>query len=289
MSTAAPYHGTPGQRLLRPAKRLIQRSGLLRASLPRHTLIVSGVQRSGTNLVMDMLDTHWQTDVYHEWDARAFDDYHMRPLAEVQHRLSASPSRRIVIKALLEADRVRELLGQFAPARALWMLRDYRDAVNSMLRSFPGTGLKQMQRLHAARDDAGWRSRGMSEDTYRILLDQDLEALTDADGHALFWWYRNRLFFEQGLDSDARVLALRYEELAREPALHCRRICALARISDTPRMRRMPVAGSIGKRPPPALAAGVRALCDDMTAQLSTVADRQRQAAASAPAALPTD
>ncbi len=282
MSNSGSYQGTPSQRLLRPTKRLTQRTGLLQAAPPRQVLIVTGVQRSGTELVMDMLDTDWRTDVYHEWDGRAFDNYHMRPLPQVQAHLDASASRRIVIKALLEADQVPLLLDHFAPARALWMLRDYRDSVSSMLRSFPGAGLKQMQRLHQARDAAGWRSRGMSDSTYRALQAQYRDDLSDAEGHALFWWYRNRLFFEQAMDQDARVVVMRYEDLARDPDSHCRRICELAGIAASDRMRRMPHANSIGQRLPPALADDIQALCDDITTRLGEVADRQASAWAQA-------
>ncbi|MCG6939708.1 MAG: sulfotransferase domain-containing protein [Thiohalocapsa sp.] len=278
MSNCGTYYGTPSQRLLRPTKRLAQQAGLVRAARPRRILIVAGVQRSGTELVMDMLDTHWRTDVYHEWDERAFDNYHMRPLPEVEARIAASPSRRIIIKALLEADQLPILLQRFTPARALWMLRDYRDSVNSMLRSFPGAGLRQMQRLRQSHDGAGWRSRGMSETTYRELLAQDHADLGDAEGHALFWWYRNRLFFDQGLDRDPRVVVMRYEDLARAPKPQCQRICDLAGINATARMRHMPHAGSVGKRPPPPLAAGIRQLCDEMAAQLGAVADRHAAA-----------
>lgn len=286
MSTNAPYHGTPAQRLLRPTKHLAQRSGLIRAAAPRQTLIVAGVQRSGTELVMDMLDTDWRTDVFHEWDQRAFDRYRMRSLEEVTARINASASRRIVIKALLEADSLPLMLERFAPARALWMLRDYRDSVNSMLSTFPGAGLHQIQCLRVARDGAGWRSRGMTEATYEVLLAHDRDDLTDAEGHALFWWYRNRLFFDRDLDRDPRVALMRYEDLARDPHTHCARLCALAGIEATAHMRRMPHPGSIGKRQPPPLASGIQRLCDDISAQLGAIADRQREAwTAGAPAA----
>lgn len=283
MSTNIVYHGTPSQRLLRPAKRFLQHARLLRSSPPRRTLIVSGVQRSGTELVMDMLDTHWHTDVYHEWDARAFENYHMRPLQEVQARLATSPSRRIVLKALLEADQVYTLLDHLAPARALWMLRDYADAVSSMLRLFPGAGMRQMAQWREGAEIGRWRWRGMSDDAADVLRAHDRSDLSDAEGHALFWWYRNHLFFEQDLDTDARVLVLRYEDLAREPGVHCRRICDLAGISDTARMRRMPVATSIGKDPAPPLGDRIRGLCEAMTTRLDAVAEHHRRASRPAP------
>ena len=273
MSRAIHYHGTPSQRLLRPSKRLLQRTGLLQPSAPRRTLIVAGVQRSGTELVMDMLDTHWHTDVYHEWDARAFDNYQMLPLAEVRKQVARSPSRRIVIKALLEADQVRTLLDAFAPSSALWMLRSYADAVNSMLRSFPGTGLRLLQQFREGSEIGKWRWRGMGERAAEVLRAHDRPDLTDADGHALFWWYRNNLFFDQRMHEDSRIVVLRYEDLARDPETQCRRICTLAGLRETARMRRMPHAGSIGRHTPPSLAPDIQSLCDDIWMRLGAIAD----------------
>ena len=44
----------------------------------RRYLFVGGVQRSGTNMLMDVLERSYETDVYHERDPRAFDGYQMR-------------------------------------------------------------------------------------------------------------------------------------------------------------------------------------------------------------------
>ena len=52
------------------------------------TVFVAGVQRSGTNMLMDALERSFETDVYHERDPRAFDNYLMRP-PEVIARLHA--------------------------------------------------------------------------------------------------------------------------------------------------------------------------------------------------------
>ncbi len=58
------------------AKQARQRIG---TTIPRLHVLVAGVQRSGTNMLMDVLERSWDTDLYHEMDVRSFDIYEMRP------------------------------------------------------------------------------------------------------------------------------------------------------------------------------------------------------------------
>src|SRR5688572_22752173 len=48
------------------------------SSGPRLCVFVAGVHRSGTNMMMDILERSWETDVLHESDSRAFEDNLMR-------------------------------------------------------------------------------------------------------------------------------------------------------------------------------------------------------------------
>jgi hypothetical protein len=48
------------------------------------------------------------------------------------------------------------------------------------------------------------------------------------DGGALFWYARNRLFFELNLADEERVLALKYEDLVSEPERSLRRVYEIA-------------------------------------------------------------
>lgn len=50
--------------------------------LPRTCVFVAGMHRSGTNMLMEVLDWNGLTDVYHEADLRAFTPgYEMRDTA----------------------------------------------------------------------------------------------------------------------------------------------------------------------------------------------------------------
>ena len=82
-------------------------------------VFVAGVQRSGTNMITDVLRRSVETDVYHETDPRAFEDYEMRPLSVIRNLVDQSPARVIVFKCLCELQDLRQLLDAFPSALAL--------------------------------------------------------------------------------------------------------------------------------------------------------------------------
>jgi len=130
-------------------------------------VLVAGMQRSGTNLLMDILDANADTRVFHETDPRAFERYEMRDLAVIRRLAQHCPAPVFVIKALCELDRIKDLMDAFRPAKTVWVVRDWRDSVNSALKSF-GNFVPQWNRL--ARGDASdWRGRGMSAATRELL------------------------------------------------------------------------------------------------------------------------
>lgn len=257
------------------------RQRLAGAAGAKQTVFVAGVQRSGTNMVMDVLERSWQTEVFHEFDPRAFDTYMMRPPAVIRGLIDASPAPWVVVKALHEGHDLAGLLDRYRPARAIWMFRGFDDMINSNMANWPG-GRNQIEDIVAARDPAqdsaqgrardldraDWRGRGMTEATLATVRAHYRPAMNDASALGLFWFYRNQLFFDQGFEADRRVLLLRYESLVGEPA---RQVDGLARFLDlrpTEPMRRLIVPGSVAKRPPPDIDPDVRRLCQEMLARL---------------------
>ena len=67
----------------------------------RTVVFVAGQQRSGTNMLMDVLDRHWRTDVFHETDTRAFERYQMRDIDTIRTLVGRSRASHVVIKALV--------------------------------------------------------------------------------------------------------------------------------------------------------------------------------------------
>lgn len=263
--------GHDGRSLASRVRRGVWRQGkflrqrLLPAPVSQH-VFVAGMQRSGTNLLMDVLDASLETQVFHETDMRAFEHYEMRSQAVIQGLVKACPAPVFVIKALCELDQISSLMDTFAPARTLWMVRDWRDSVNSAIRSFPNF-VPQWQRL-AHGDAKDWRGRGMSPATRELLAALYHSDASEAEGAAIMWLYRNTLFFDQKLALDPRVRVVFYEDLVRKPEDEVAAVYAFLGLSgfSTAIARRIH-ARSVKQCSPSDISPAVAALCDDMLAR----------------------
>lgn len=230
------------------------------------TVFVAGHQRSGTNMLMDTLERSYETDVYHERDSRAFSHYQMREPPVIRELYEASQYRCFIIKALCELQDLPELMGYFERARTIWMVRNYRDVVNSAVRSFPDFA-KYARCLADDPAAAGWRGKGMSEETRNLVRSVVHPEISETSAAALQWYVRNTLFFEKGLDRDARVLLVSYETLVHSPDTEFRRIFDFAGIRYSPWMARNTFSTSIGKNQEPEIETSIRKLCDAMMAR----------------------
>jgi hypothetical protein len=243
----------------------------------KQVVFVSGVQRSGTNMVMEVLDRSMETDVFMETDRRAFDHYEMRDISTIRRLVARSGSGRVVIKALLEAHRLAGLMEAFAPAKAIWIFRAYEDMVNSYMANWPG-GRNQLDAIVRERTGGNWRANGMTDETLEIVRRHYRPEMNDASALAVFWHYRNQLYFDQGLDRDPRVMLLQYESMVTEPEEYVCGIAQFLGVRPTKAMIGIISPASVRKRPPPDIAPDVRALCEAMYRRLVAVWGRQRRA-----------
>jgi hypothetical protein len=239
-------------------------------------VFVAGMQRSGTNLLMEVLDASAHTQVFHETDPRAFERYEMRDLAVIRQLARQCPAPVFVIKALCELDRIRFLMDTFAPAKTLWVVRDWRDSVNSAIKSF-GNFVPQWKRL-AQGDASDWRGRGMSPATRELLAAMYRPDASEAEGAAIMWFYRNAMFFEQCLAADARVWVVFYEDLVQHPL---REVAAVYDFLGLEGFSQA-IAGrihahSVKHRGPPDIRPAVAALCDDLLARFRALPQGVRQ------------
>lgn len=221
-----------GDRIYRLCKQVGH--GLHARPVDRRHVFVAGVQRSGTNLLMQVLDRIWDTDVYHETDSRAFDRYEMRPQPVIEALMKRSRAPVFVLKSLCELQDLEGLMKRHAPAKTLWMLRGYEEVTRSMLASF-GNFVRQAHRLAADKAGSDWRGRGMSDATQEVLREAVEDGLDEASAAALMWYYRNVLFFEQGFANHPEVRVVRYESLLEDPQLECGHIATFLGLPLSPR------------------------------------------------------
>jgi hypothetical protein len=252
------------RRLFVLRKSLLQSYSAKRNKAGQHVAFISGVQRSGTNMMMDVLERSEETGVYHERDRRAFENYQMREPAVIHRLLQRSNAPCFVIKSLCELQHLKRLMKDFTPARTVWIVRDYRDVVNSMQNSFRNQA-KQVKRIARDRDSDGWQGQGMSDATHELVRTHVHDDITDNSASALIWYFRNQLFFDQGFDHDPRVLLVRYESLVTQPVPEFERIFGFLGLTYRPRHSRRVVAHSIRKARQPEIELPIRDLCEGIS------------------------
>jgi len=230
---------------------------------PKETIFVVGAQRSGTNLLMDMLERNMQIDVLHERDSRAFDNYIMRPTSVITALREKSKFRFFAIKGLCESHKTHELLDTFRPAKAIWVIRDYNDVVNSMDISFKETRdiIKQVRYDISA---GGWRTEGMSDETYEIVKALIHDDMSNKSASALQWYMRNIVFFENCYFRNKDIYLLNYNDLVIKPEKTLRDVCSFSGVSYNPIMCSMVNNMSVRKNRKPDIDVEIREKCDEL-------------------------
>jgi len=256
--------------------RLVAKAGkVLRQSFSAPTVttpvFLLGIQRSGTTMLMFAFHLHPEIAVYDEsLENKAFHDYRLRGMETTAQLISSSPFSVVCFKPLADSHMTRLLLERFPSARCIWALRDYRDVANSFLRKFPHA-TRAVRLVCGGQEGGGWFQEGISEETGQILRNLPWKDFSEYDFACLVWWARNRLFFEQNLENEERVLLFRYEQLVTAPEESLRTVTNFIGIPFSPRMIRYIHTNSISRYTPPKIAEPVLEMCDSLLTKLSTL------------------
>ena len=234
-------------------------------------VFLGGVQRSGTNLIMDLLEYSPDVKVFHERDTRAFDGEYCQQAESVIVKLGVSVLPCIVFKALSESYKIRHLMELFRDGRVIWVYRHYEPVVASNIALWPGHR-NEIDKVVADPLSGDWRGLGMSETTLELLRAHYTPDLNEASAQALYWYYRNQLFFDQQLHLSPRALLVHYEAVLGDPAPELAKLSRFLEI-------RLPARAVSIIAPGPArvgehvhdIAPPIRALCEDMLARLTRV------------------
>jgi len=188
-----------------------------------------GVQRSGTNMVVRGLEAAPEFEVHNENDRRAFDRFVLRPLPVIRGIVAASTHRFVLFKPLCDSHRVDKLLDEFktpGAGRALWAYRSVDGRVASSLAKFGDMNLRVLRAIALGGAGDRWQAQRMSQDTLEFMRSFDYDTMSPATAAALFWWARNRLVFELGLDRRDDVALISYDALLADPESRMRDVCA---------------------------------------------------------------
>ncbi|MGH8238601.1 MAG: hypothetical protein ACREXP_16485, partial [Steroidobacteraceae bacterium] len=252
-------------------------------------LMIVGCQRSGTLLMSRLFDADRDCRVFGEFSALSSvgkDGIRLNPLPDVAAVLSRVPAPLVVMKPLVETQRLRTLLNYFPNAKALFMYRRYADVASSDLSKFGPRNAIDNIRPIAAGDTHNWRSAGATPAVRAHIARFFSESMNPDDAAALFWFARNQLYYDLELAAHRDVLLCRCEHLATEPSAILRWIYDFAGVTcpDLSHARQVH-SSSVSKGKSLELLPEVRALCEQLQARLDAQYELQSKMPAVADAA----
>jgi hypothetical protein len=103
--------------------------------------------------------------------------------------------------------------------------------------------------------------------------------MTPESAAALFWYVRNSLYFEQGLDARGDVALASYDRFLADPDANMRALCEFLDFPFDPALSAHIERREAPERRPLEIDAAIRERCDDLTARLDAALDRQLAAA----------
>lgn len=239
-----------------------------------------GAQRSGTNMVTYGLAMAPEFEVYNEGDRRAFDNFRLRDPETISRLISSSRHDFVLFKPLLDSHRAVEILSEPSwetEPRGIWVYREVRTRARSAVAKFGDSNLRILQRWSEDPDFDHWQlggGVGTSEATREVIESFDMARLSPLDGAALFWFARNSLYFELGLDDRPDVHLVSYEGFLCEPERTMRGLCDFLGFPYRPSL-----ITHVESRPPaPGYDAGISAeileVCDGLSRRLARAEGR---------------
>jgi len=219
---------------LDPIQRL---SGAMRRARWRRThdhrpdavpIFLVGLQRSGTNMITRGLERAPEVEVHNENDRQAFVRFRLRSEPVIRSIVEGSPHAFVLFKPLCDSHRVVELLdglGTPARPRAIWAYRGFEARVRSSLAKFGDSNLRALRRIADGTGDGLWQAGGLSESSRKLIDEYARDGLTAASASALFWFVRNSLYFELGLDRRPDVVLASYDAMVQQPDATMESLC----------------------------------------------------------------
>lgn len=232
---------------------------------------VFGCQRSGTKMVMRILDNSPAIRIYHENHLSAFDgEFQLRSDRTVKALARLSPAPVQVFKPICDSQEADLILDRFPDAHGVWMFRDPDDVANSAVEKWGAHQREIIDAIVAGEtgDEWGWRTARIPDDIRAELAAVHAEDLTDHEGALLFWYTRNRLFFSLGLATNPRVRLADYRRLVEHPDRAFEEVFHHLGAPFDPAFVERVHAGSVGRKPAPPARPEIRALVDGLLTRL---------------------
>ena len=252
-----------------------RRTALGRRPADASTFVVFGCQRSGTSLLLRLVERDWRAHVFGEKSELFLDrpgDRRMIDLSEAAGVVSRQRVRLVAIKPLVESHRVPELLDGFPRASGVWMFRDVREVARSNLKAFGiDNGERDLQPI-LDRSATDWRAAGASPATLDRAAELARHVTEPIEAAAIFWFVRNSLFFDLDYANEPRLATCSYADLVIQPDAVMRGLYAQAgQPFPGERITREVRDGSLGRGVDVDLAPAIDDACAELFTRLETI------------------
>jgi hypothetical protein len=252
-------------------------------------VFIVGLQRSGTKMLIFALNQSPEVRIYNESKrSPAFRNFELREDEVIRSLVEKTPQQCVVFKALCDSHRIAELLddlGTARPGRAIWIYRSPEARARSAVAQFHDNNLRVLETLASGGGAGTWQSAGLTPRLREVIGEFDYSRMNAESAAALWWYVRNSLFFELGLNERDDILLTSYDRFLAEPELLMRSLCSFTGLTYEPRM----IAG-IAPRPAPSSSVldidpSIRALCSELEQRLDSWFALHGTRVAAAPAA----
>jgi hypothetical protein len=254
--------------LLREFPRIFSRK---QAAQKKLVLWVIACNRAGKTTVLNILNKCPGSFIYNEGSAVAYHDYRIRSQAEISQLIAGTDKGLVIFELANDLQYADVFLNLYPGSKAFWVFRRYEDVVRDAVKKWGPAqkdmiiGIGQGVYRHPGQQAIAEK---MAPETLSLIRAFSTREISPEDGAALLWYTRNQMYFQLGLDTDPRVLPVKYEDLVANPDEQGRRMfdfIACAFKTDY-------VAGidpsHIGKTPLPGLDPEIGALCDQLMRRL---------------------
>ena len=240
---------------------------LANKALKKSGVLMAGYQRSGTNMLMEALDKHPLTTVYHEKDQRLFDDYELRDNQTLRHYIRRAHGRVTIVKTLLDIHKYEELNTIFsdyykdAPL-IIWPIRDLNDLVNSHVVRWPDERECVDDILGEDKIET-WRGQSLTAQSMTKLKSLYHDSLTVADCKAMGWLMRHEIMFNPSFPRE-NCLVVIYEDIVTKPVETLAALTKMLGLERNDKMTSHIHKKSIGKNTAPVIDQNIRQACEEL-------------------------
>lgn len=258
------------QKIYRRTSKWYSRSNTKHPTNEKYPVFVLGSNRSGTQMVNKAIGNSPNSWDYPERETSlAFNGYHLRSKQVIKQLIRISPAPIVTFGCILDSQIANELLSNSWNAKAIWVYRCYQDAVNSSVNRF-GDHQKGLVRLVAngELERLGARSKDLSLETVKTISELYSDGISKEEGACLYWYMRNKLYFDLNLDQNSRVYIIQYEAAVKHPEKEFRKLFQFLEFPYYSSSIENIFASSIGKHPWPGIDPDFQQLCDDLQAKL---------------------